>query len=202
MKAPSIKRLGRAPSKNVAATASKLVKPISEQIVVERLRQVRTEIDRLPLPVGDLGCQFLDALELVDQIRTRVREKAKELLLKELGLIPGRKAVEGGPCATLPRHASDLRSLKRRKRPHASKLQGSFGAARRTKRGSPGGSDPHLFGSVKIRLVAKNRSVSKNTTSQREKTAPYYIPGLWDWHFFWLCVSGRQANFRPSRADR
>jgi hypothetical protein len=103
MKAPSIKRVGRAPSKNDAATASKVVKPISEQAVVERLRQVRTEIDRLPLPVGDLGCQFLDALELVDQIRTRVREKAKELLLKELGLIPGWKAVEGGPVRELSR---------------------------------------------------------------------------------------------------
>jgi hypothetical protein len=80
-----------------------VVKPISEQAVVERLRQVRTEIDRLPLPVGDLGCQFLDALELVDQIRTRVREKAKELLLKELGLIPGWKAVEGGPVRELSR---------------------------------------------------------------------------------------------------
>jgi hypothetical protein len=84
VKAPPIKTLGRAPSKNDAATASKLVKPTSEQVVVARLRHVLTEIDRLPLPIGDLGCQFLDALELVDQIRTRVREKAKKLLLKEL----------------------------------------------------------------------------------------------------------------------
>jgi hypothetical protein len=81
-------RVGRAPLKNNAATASKLVKPTSEQAVVERLQRVLAEIDRLPMPVGELGCQFLDAFELCDKIRDKVRQKGRELLLREPGIIP------------------------------------------------------------------------------------------------------------------
>ena len=89
MKAPTTRRVGRAPSKNDAATASKLVKPTSEEAVVQHLQHVLAELHRRPLPTGRVGCQFLDALELCDKIRTEVREKARELLLNEPGIIPG-----------------------------------------------------------------------------------------------------------------
>jgi hypothetical protein len=59
-----------------------------EQVIVERLQHVLADIDRLPLPTGKLGCQFLDALELTDKIREKVRARAKELLLKAPTAIP------------------------------------------------------------------------------------------------------------------
>jgi hypothetical protein len=95
---PPIKRVGRAPSKNDAATVA-LTKSTPAQAVVQKLEYLLAELDRLPLPIGKLGCQFLDALELCDQIRTKVREKAKELLLKKPGAIPGRR-VSGQPPRT------------------------------------------------------------------------------------------------------
>ena len=89
MKAPPIKRAGRAPLKNDAAPASsKLTKVSAERQLVQRLQYALAELDRLPLPIGELGCQFLDCLELVDKIRDKVRGKARELLLKEPGIIP------------------------------------------------------------------------------------------------------------------
>ena len=89
MKAPPTKRVGRAPLKNDAATASNLAKPTPEALIVERLQRLLAELDRLPLPVGELGCQFLDCLELTDKIREKVRGKARELLLREPGgIIP------------------------------------------------------------------------------------------------------------------
>ncbi len=67
MKVPT-KRVGRAPLKNDAAAASKLLKTTSEEAVVQHLQHVLAELHRLPLPTGRVGCQFLDCLELVDQI--------------------------------------------------------------------------------------------------------------------------------------
>ena len=81
--------MGRAPSKSDAAPASsKLTKISAERQLVQRLQYVLAEVDRLPLPVGELGCQFLDCLELCEAIRSKVRDRAKQLLLKSPGIIP------------------------------------------------------------------------------------------------------------------
>ena len=87
---PPTKRVGRALSKNDAAPASsKLTKVNPERETVQRLQYVLAEIDRLPLPAGSVGTAFLDALELCDKIREKVRQKARELLLESPGIIPG-----------------------------------------------------------------------------------------------------------------
>lgn len=52
------------------------------------MQYVLADIDSLPLPTGKLGSQFLDALELTDKIREKVRARAKELLLKAPTAIP------------------------------------------------------------------------------------------------------------------
>ena len=59
------------------------------QATIERLRRVLATVDRLSLPVGANGTALLDALELADQIRSKVREKARLLLLDKPGAIPG-----------------------------------------------------------------------------------------------------------------
>jgi hypothetical protein len=71
-----------------------ITKVAGAQAAIEGLQHVLAELDRLPLPVGKLGCQFLDALELCDKIREKVRQKARELLLKEPGIIPHWHASE------------------------------------------------------------------------------------------------------------
>lgn len=93
MKAPLVKRKRRpiaheaAPSRKILEVETTL-KPPGPQAAVERLQNVLADIDRLPLPVGPVGTQFLDALELTDKIRDKVRQKARDLLLKEPGMIP------------------------------------------------------------------------------------------------------------------
>jgi hypothetical protein len=89
----TIKRRGQAtlPSKKDMARSTRqeqLTKVIGAQAIVERLQNVLADIDRLPLPIGKIGCQFLDCLELTDKIRDKVRQKARDLLLKEPGMIP------------------------------------------------------------------------------------------------------------------
>jgi hypothetical protein len=86
MKAPTKK--GGRPLARKTAIAAKLVKSTPVQAIVERMQHVLAEIDHLPLPIGKLGCQFLDCLELCDKIREKVRSKARDLLLKEPGIIP------------------------------------------------------------------------------------------------------------------
>ena len=88
MKAPPTKK-GRASSKNDAAPASsKLTKISAERQLVQRLQYILAELSRLPLPIGELGCQLLDAVEYTDKIRIGARQKARELLLREPGIIP------------------------------------------------------------------------------------------------------------------
>jgi hypothetical protein len=82
------KKGGRLLPKKDGHIAAKLTKPTPEREIVQRLQYALAEIDRLPLPIGKLGCQFLDALELCDKIREKVRAKARELLLQEPGIIP------------------------------------------------------------------------------------------------------------------
>jgi hypothetical protein len=89
MKAPLTRRR-RAISDAVPGSLKKITTASAPpaQAIVERLQHVLADIDNLPLPTGKLGCQFLDALELLDKIREKVRQKARELLLKEPGIIP------------------------------------------------------------------------------------------------------------------
>jgi hypothetical protein len=65
-----------------------VTKTTPERQIVEQLQHALAGIGRLPLLTGRLGCQFLDCLELTDKIRTRYRDRVKELLLKEPGAIP------------------------------------------------------------------------------------------------------------------
>jgi hypothetical protein len=50
---------------------------------------VLARIDRLSLPTGQLGCEFLDALKLTEKISEKVFAKARELLKQEPNAIPG-----------------------------------------------------------------------------------------------------------------
>ena len=89
----AVKRRGQATlptKKDVARRAQQqqITKTTGAQAVVERLQHLLADLDRLPLPIGPLGRQFLDALELCDKIRDKVRSKARELLLKSPGMIP------------------------------------------------------------------------------------------------------------------
>ena len=63
--------------------------------VVEKLRTLLEHIDHLELPTGPVGRDFLDALELVDALRIRMREKAKALLLDDPACLPGWKVLDG-----------------------------------------------------------------------------------------------------------
>ena len=60
-----------------------------------------SELDKLSVPIGDDGARLLDALELTDKIREKVRERAKEILLQEPGAIPGWRAQESRPAREL-----------------------------------------------------------------------------------------------------
>jgi hypothetical protein len=89
MKAP-VKRMGRAPLKNDAAPASsKLTKISSTQDLVERADRFLAGINHYRLPDGPEAARVLDLCETFDGIRTKLREKAKELLLREPNAIPG-----------------------------------------------------------------------------------------------------------------
>ena len=59
------------------------------QQIIERLEAVIRQRDRLPIPTGTTGGLLLNALELTDHIRNRIRDKARTLLVAEEGLIEG-----------------------------------------------------------------------------------------------------------------
>ena len=95
----TIKRRGQAtlPTKKDMARSTReqqITKVTGAQVTIERLQNVLADIDRLPLPIGPTGTAFLDCLELTDKIRDKVRQKARELLLKEPGIIPHWHAAE------------------------------------------------------------------------------------------------------------
>jgi hypothetical protein len=75
--------------------------PTPHKQVLERLKAVLAELGGWSMPIGEEGRAFLDALELTDQIREKARERAKEMLLKEPGIIPGWTAAQGGPVREL-----------------------------------------------------------------------------------------------------
>ena len=56
--------------------------------IIERLQVLLAEIDRLDLPVGQLGCEFLDALKIVERVSEKVFAKTRELLKREPTAIP------------------------------------------------------------------------------------------------------------------
>jgi hypothetical protein len=74
-----------------------------EREIVQRLQYVLAEIDRLPLPTGRLGTQFLDCLELTDKIHEKARAKARALLMREPNALPGWRVHETGPVRELDR---------------------------------------------------------------------------------------------------
>jgi hypothetical protein len=75
-------------------TASQAQVAVSERRVVENLRALLEQVDHLALPTGPLGRDFLDALEVLDQTRLKIRAKARELLLRDPGAIPNWTAVQ------------------------------------------------------------------------------------------------------------
>jgi len=76
---------------------------LSPQEIVARLRRALKRVELLPLPEGEEGTALLDALELANQIRDKVRAKAREALLEEPGLIPHWSAHESAPVRELSR---------------------------------------------------------------------------------------------------
>jgi hypothetical protein len=77
-----------------------------EDEVVQRLRRVPEDVDQLALPTGRRGTAFLDALEVVEKIRARMRDKAKELLLTEPEAIPDYFVIKGYPMRELSKDVS------------------------------------------------------------------------------------------------
>jgi hypothetical protein len=75
----------------------------SGRATVERLQAVLAEIDAMPMPIGEPACLLLDALEITDQLRTRIRERAREMLAKEPDSIPGWRVTECAPVRELSR---------------------------------------------------------------------------------------------------
>jgi hypothetical protein len=62
--------------------------------VTARLLAILEEFRKTPLPVGDLGAELLNRLEIVYAIRELAREKAKEVLLQDGTAIPGWRAEQ------------------------------------------------------------------------------------------------------------
>ena len=73
----------RRPNSNIVARETQ-----TPAEIVARLLAVLTEIDRQPLPVGKNGAALLDLLELIDQIREKVRAKIKQILLEDPAAVP------------------------------------------------------------------------------------------------------------------
>jgi hypothetical protein len=70
----------------------------NEHEVVQSLRHILVKLDQLALPTGKVGADFLDALEVTDKIRTKARDKAKELLLNgDPNALPGWYAIKVYP---------------------------------------------------------------------------------------------------------
>jgi hypothetical protein len=65
------------------------------------LQAALAEVNTMSMPIGQPACDLLDALELVDKIRERVRTKAREMLVKEPGIIPGWEAKLCAPTREL-----------------------------------------------------------------------------------------------------
>jgi hypothetical protein len=86
-------------------TASQAQVAVSKRRVVENLRALPEQVDHLALPTGPLGRDFLDALEVLDQTRLKIRAKARELLLRDPGAIPNWTAVQGGTVRELSKDA-------------------------------------------------------------------------------------------------
>jgi hypothetical protein len=74
---------------------------LSEQATVERLQAVLAEIDAMPMPIGEPACLLLDALEITDRLRTTIRERAREMLVKEPDSIPGWTVTQCAPIREL-----------------------------------------------------------------------------------------------------
>jgi hypothetical protein len=87
MKAP--RGGGHASTRNAAtAASSKLTKISPTQDLVERTDRFLAEINHYRLPDGPEAARVLDLCETFDGIRTKLREKARELLLREPHAIP------------------------------------------------------------------------------------------------------------------
>jgi|SRR5215469_362208 len=77
---------------------------LSPQEIVARLRRYLELAKRSRLTLdGEVGCAMLDCLELAKELRDEVRSQAKELLLREPGLIPHWSAKESAPARELSR---------------------------------------------------------------------------------------------------
>ena len=93
---------------------------LSPQEIVARLRRYLELAKRSRLTLdGEVGCAMLDCLELAKELRDEVRSQAKELLLREPGLIPNWKASESAPARELSRDAVVVFERRRRGDPGA-----------------------------------------------------------------------------------
>ena len=97
----ALSRKGKAaPTGKVSAALSpqaqqlKVAKPTAEHEIVQQLQRVLARIDHLPLPTGQLGCEFLDALKLTERISEKVFAKARELLKENPTAIPNWRVDE------------------------------------------------------------------------------------------------------------
>ena len=86
MKAPTRERAVLPQRKT--ATAAKLTKVTPQREIVQNLQTLLARLDTMPLPTGELGCEFLDALKLTERISEKVFAKARKLLLEQPDAIP------------------------------------------------------------------------------------------------------------------
>jgi hypothetical protein len=59
------------------------------QLIIARLKTVAKQANQLPLQEGEAGAQFLEALELVNQIRDAIRVRMREAIHEGEIEIPG-----------------------------------------------------------------------------------------------------------------
>jgi hypothetical protein len=90
MKAVKRRSEAAAPATKTTAriASSKLIKISPTQDLVERADRFLAGINHYRLPDGPEATRVLDLCETFDGIRTKLREKAKELLLREADAIP------------------------------------------------------------------------------------------------------------------
>ena len=60
-----------------------------DEDIVSRLASVLDELERLHLPRGRQGARLLDVMEILAGIRAKTRTRAKALLTKAPGALPG-----------------------------------------------------------------------------------------------------------------
>jgi hypothetical protein len=94
-----VKSVPAVPEPPAAASTDRM--PSQERATVERLQAILAEIDAMPMPIGQPACDLLDALELTDQLRTRIRDRAREMLVKEPDSIPGWTVTQCAPIREL-----------------------------------------------------------------------------------------------------